>query len=794
MSEVRTQTATLIAERPDLAEALEEIIAVDQSTEVWEFDDVAIDPGRFGEIVSRDIVVKAGDGYRLNDPDAVRAVLAGEPTNPDEATLDFALPTDWRPSVDPRTTVALAAVLALLAAMRTLQLPTLYRDEHRLSPANDPYFYRTMVDRLLAQSSDPFSLELVTNMPARAVSRRPFSHAMNWWVAALLGGDQTAATLVALWLPVVASIGLGIVIYFTAKTASGDVRVGIAAVFFLALVPVHAVYTQLGFLEHRLHQYFWLGVTLLAVTWLASDVKRLSHMHKPASAVRQHLRKPRTWIAALAIGPALAFSMHAWGGSIMMMVPLALYAGGRALIDVREGITTTLANLPLLIGTAFGVAIAAFLHFRWEWHDSLLAYWPPLILVGMVLVFVIADLFRRIGVSSLVLGISEVIVGIAGIAIFTTQFPDEWDYLQDRADTLFTRDTATETMSLFTDAWTPITQIGLDFVLALFVLAFVVWMVWRQYEPAWLLLCTYALVWLVFASFQIRFAAQMSIIMAVFGGLGFVYLLGWIGLARRPELFAETKDVPRPDTESDPRISSMQLPSEPAAIGWIALILLLFTGMSLMFIPLLGADTMYDDDQYDSLLAIESHNESVAEYDHEYFVLSNWGDNRMYNYLLHGDGDSYGYASSNYQPFIESDHPDDHYDEIASQVGYVVIDDLETTDLPNNTYTTLHGDINDTTLPDSGHFQALHLGDTASAYATVPGATITVNGTNESITTTTAITLDDTDYTYERTLTESSNTTTATTVAYPGDYDLFDQTVSITQEDVINGSTIELDY
>lgn len=787
MSEVRNRTATLLEERPDLADTLATILEVDQANDTWDFDDVAIDPGRFGEIVSRDIVIKEGETYRIRDPDAVRAVLAGESEQDTTQRTTISVPFDWRPTLDTRAGIALLAVLGLLTFMRTLHLRTLYRDDHRLSPGNDPYFYRTMVDRLLAQSSDPFSLELVTSMPGRALSRRPFSHAMNWWVAALLGGDQTAATFVGMWLPVVASIVLGVVIYFTAKTVSGDIRVGIAAVFFLALVPVHAVYTQLGFLEHRLHQYLWLGVTLLALTWLAADLQRSLQTH-PDSAVHHHLRRPRTWIAALAIGPALAFSMHAWGGSIMMMVPLSLYAGGRALIDVREGIPTTLANLPLLIGTAFGVAITAFLHFRWEWHDSLLAYWPPLILLGMILVFVTADLFRRFGVSSLVLGLSEVIVGIAGIVIFVTQFRDEWEYLQDRADTLFTGDTATEQMSLFTDAWTPITQIGLDFVLALFVLAFVCWMIWRQYEPAWLVLCTYAIVWLGFAAFQIRFAAQMSIIISIFGGLGFVYLLGWISLVRMPDPFVDSDESTEPTTP----IASIQLPGEPAAVGWIVLILLLFTGMSLMFVPLLGADTMYDDDQYEALLSIESHNETVADAEHEYFVLSNWGDNRMYNYLLHGDGDSYGYASSNYQPFIESDHPDDHYDEIAGQVGYVVIDDLETTDLPNNTYTTLHGGVDDTTLPDSGHFQALYLGDTASAYATVPGATLTVNGTNESLSTTTTIEIDDTDYTYGRTLTEASNTTTSTTVAYPGDYELLGETITVSQEDVINGSTIEI--
>jgi hypothetical protein len=61
-----------LADRPDLEDPLATVLAVDEQAETWTFDDLEIDSGRFGELVSRGIVTAAGDGYRLADPEAVR--------------------------------------------------------------------------------------------------------------------------------------------------------------------------------------------------------------------------------------------------------------------------------------------------------------------------------------------------------------------------------------------------------------------------------------------------------------------------------------------------------------------------------------------------------------------------------------------------------------------------------------------------------------------------------------------------------------------------------------------------
>ena len=109
-----------------------------------------------------------------------------------------------------------------------------------------------------------------------AAGTRPLAHATNWWVTALLGGVD-AAPAVAAWLPVVASVCLGYLVYRTARLLTGDVRAALAAVLFYGLAPVNVVYTSVGFLDHQAHQYLWLGLLVVALTALAVDMAARVH-------------------------------------------------------------------------------------------------------------------------------------------------------------------------------------------------------------------------------------------------------------------------------------------------------------------------------------------------------------------------------------------------------------------------------------------------------------------------------------------------------------------------------------
>ncbi|MFC7058365.1 hypothetical protein [Halovenus salina] len=65
----------------------------------------------------------------------------------------------------------------------------------------------------------------------------------------------------------------------------------------------------------------------------------------------------------------------------------------------------------------------------------------------------------------------------------------------------------------------------------------VTWHVARRYEPDWLVLVCFAWSYLLLAGLQVRFAAQLSLFIAIFAGVALIYLLAAVDLARTPTLF-----------------------------------------------------------------------------------------------------------------------------------------------------------------------------------------------------------------------------------------------------------------
>ncbi len=803
MPDVREATESLLASRPELEGPIEEILAVDRSTETWTFDDVPVDSGVFGEIVDAGIVEKTNGAYRIANRSAVERALGAHETEgnalraiQDRIQVDPGL---FVPSVSASTVVALGGALVFLFAMRLLHLRDVFRGDRVLSPANDPYFYRYINDELLAISTDPLSLAVVADLPSRAAGRRPFAHVANWWVAALLGGDQWAAEMTAAWLPVVATVLLGVVLYWTATMVSGDVRIGVATVFVFALSPIHAVYGGLGFLEHRLHQYFWMGVTLLALTYLAVDFGRCRANVRVDRPVLAHFTSPWTWLASVTVAVSLALSILAWGGSIMMTFPLLGYVGFRAALDVRENISPGLVNLPLMAGLTGTVALTTWFHFRWGWHESFVVYVPLLTLVGLVGIFLVGEAFRHANWPVPVyLGV-QAATGIVGIYGFRRRFPDIWDRLRSRADDLIYRESAVETTSLFAHEWggllSPVMQNGFVFVIALVFLAWGWLVVSRSYHPAMLVPVAYATVWLVLAAIQIRFAAQLWIPLSILGGFGLVAVLSWLDLARSSPLVRDRTESA--GSQSPERVSTtrIHLPRDAGQVAWIVVVLVFLGGLSVLFMASTVAETTYDDDQYAALLAMEEHYDTVADADHEDFVLSNWGHNRMYNYFMHGDADSYGYARSHYFDFVTDDTADDWFDQFDDRVGYVVVNDVEQVPASDIVQAKLHHQLDPDggDLPPTAHYRAVYVGDTATAYAVVPGATITYNSTDAPVeSVTTEVTIDDIAFTYEQPFEAVDDESTAATVAYPGEYDIAGESIEVGEADVVNGTEIVL--
>lgn len=803
-STVADATASFSEEYDDGERALETTLAVDAEHETWTFDDLPLDSGTFGEIVSRGIVTKVDGEYRVSSREGVRAGLeggAGALEDGQDSGFEFSIPF----TLDKRAAGALAVALGVLFATRSLTYRSVIRGEHVVSPSNDPYHYRYWLEQLLTEGNG----SVITDLPEGAAGTRPLTHAANWFFAMLLGGDQWAADTVAVWFPVVATLALGLVVYWLAVVVTDDVRVGVVSVFFLALTPLHAAYTSIGYLEHRPHQYFWLGVTMLAFAWLAVDLERRRDRALTAqTAIREHLRQLWTWVAAAGLGLGVGLSIHAWGGGILLLVPAAVYVGLKVAIDVRAGLPPALANLPIIAGLGLGATLATFLHFSWGWHEMFTPAISMLVVVGAVAVVGFGAVWNRLEWPTW--GLVGLECGLAGVGLVALRYlrPEDWARLHERANDLLFREDAAETVSFFTVelavVFGPLQQFGVGFYIAVLFLGWACWIATRRYSPGWTLLAVYGVFWLVLAAIQARFAGQLTIPFSILGGLGFVHVLAWADLARAPVPFRESdeseRDSPNAHTtaaDGGKREPSIVVPRDTGTLVSLALIGLLVFGMSLVYLPSIVGQTTYNDAEFEATMAIDEH---AVDAEREYpdnFVLSKWEDNRMYNYFVNGEADKYDYAFGNFDYFRTSDDPDSWYEQFEeSQVGYVVMTDEEEAYSENTTQAKLHDDHG--TGGDDGepleHYQAIYIDDEATAFAVVPGATISTTGEpGETVTVETDVTVSSETITYERNVTVEEDGTLEVTVPYPGEYRVGQQNVDVSTADVENGSSVVLE-
>jgi dolichyl-diphosphooligosaccharide--protein glycosyltransferase len=789
-SRVYDATVTFLEDHPERHAALEAVLDADADADSWRFEDVDADSGTFGELVSLGVVEGEDGEYRIADREAVAAALAGEPPSETADSADgFEFNLDV--SFDPRATAALVGALAFLFVMRITAYRSVFRGDRVVSPGNDPYYYRYWMERLLAESSGPADWGVVATLPEGAAARRPFTHAANWWLAELLGGSQAAAAQVAAWLPVAGALALGVVLYRLGTVLTGDRRVGVAAVVLLATVPVHAVYSGVGFLEHRLHQYFWLGVTALELARLAVDLQRRRETASSAdAAVRSHLGDARTWLAALALGVATGISAHVWGGSPLVFAPLALYVALRAAMDARAGVSPLRASLPLVAGLGVGGALSALLHVGWGWHQSFVAYTPLLVCGGAVGVLALGELWHRLNLSGRSLVGTEALLAVCGAALVWVLRPGDLTALQTRAGDLFFRSGITETKSLFAAEYGfvfgPMTQLGLVFYLALVPLAWATWVAARRYEPGWLLVAAYTWYFTALAGVQVRFAGQLALFVAVLGGLGFVHLLSAMALAAAPRPFRNAHDEKRAQTASarrdgDAERSTFALPDDRVKLAYLLGVFVLVAGLGTLLVPSLVGQITYSDGEYATAAAIADHAEQTERTDPESYVLSEWDRNRMYNYVANGEAESYSYARETYPAVAGAPDPDDRYGQIDGRVGYVVVDTARV-----GANATLDGDGN-----HSAHYRALRVGDDVAGFAVVDGARI--EGTAEpgtTVTATTDVAVDGASFEYEREATVGEDGTFSVTVAYPGEYAVGGESVTVSESDVRSGGVV----
>ncbi|SFR34712.1 hypothetical protein [Halorubrum sodomense] len=811
-----------LAAHPEAEAALAALVERDDRGEPWTFADIDLDSGRFGDLVARDLAREVDDGYRLRNPDAVRAAIEAGPADADDASGAASEGADADaigaddahtesnylavPDVDALTLLGLVGALLAVAAARLVAAPAVFQQGFVVSPANDTYFFRYWQERLVARADGVLDLGLFADMGG-AAGTRPLAHATNWWVTVLLGGVD-AAPAVAAWLPVVASVCLGYLVYRLARLLTGDVRVALAAVLFYGLAPANVVYTSVGFLDHQAHQYLWLGLLVLTLTALGVDAARRTARTDPRAASRAHARDATMWLVALGLAVAVAASAHAYGGSPLTFVPVAAVVGLRVALDVRRDVSPAAANAPLLGGLALGAGLALAAHLGLGWHESIAAVTPVLVAGGALVVVGLGELWRRVAWPPLGLVAAEAVVAAGGLVTYARLRPGDIERLRARAGDLFFREGISETVSLFSPDFAvvfgPLLQLGLGFYFAVAVLAVATWAVARRYEPGWLVLVCFAWYYTLLATIQVRFAGQLAIMIAPFAGVGLVYLLAAIDIARPVAALGRGDDADsrsrrarsgraRTDESGsgDERaITSLALPEGTRLRGYLAATVALVLLFNLLLVPSLVGQTTHDRAQFDAALTVDSHAEAVGREYPRNFVLSRWGDNRMYNYFVSGEARSYGYARSTHAQFLSSPDPDAWYDRFRGRVGYVVVTERETAPAANATYAALHEGLGlgvNGTAP-TGHYQLLASDDGVRTFAVVPGATIQISApSGEQVTATTMVTAGGATYEYARSATVVNGTATIR-VAHPGEYQVGNRTVTVTNTDVFAGN------
>ena len=782
--EMNEATREFLRDYPDAEGSLRELLERDRSGP-WTFDDVAMDSGRFGELISRDIAEQTDDGYRLRHPDAVEAALDGETLGTADEGRTDGLRSRLREAVSVRELTALIGALAIVVAARVHSYRSVFREGHVVSPGNDPYFYRYWQEQLLARSSGVTDFGLLADMGGAAGSR-PLTHAVNWWLAELLGGSADAAATVAAWLPVLGAVALGILLYLLAKLLTGDFRVALAAVAFLGLAPVHVVYTSVGFLEHRLHQYFWLGVLALGLAWLAVDVqRRRTDTTDSTETARQHAFAPESWAVAAVVAVAVAASAHTWGGSPLTFIPVALYVALRGVIDVEAGVPPVFANLPLLGGLAGGGVLTLGLHFGLGWHEPLAAGTPLLVAVGGFGVLGLAEGWQRLGRSARSLLGAEALITVLGVVAVWVLQPVNPDRILRRLDDLLFREEATETASLFTAEYAyllgPLWQIGISFYFGLAALAVGTLVVARRYEPGWLVCVCFAWYYMLLAALQARFAAQLVFFIALFAGVACVYLLAKVDLVRQFTPF----------DRSDPiDISDVSMPGGTRSgylVGTVCLLLI----FNFIFIPTLVGQVLYTDEQFEAALEIDDHVENVDREYPDTAIETRWDEIRMYNYFVNGESGSY---DSRYTSFLTAEDPDEQHTNLRQNGKYIVINRWP--ESPGPAYDTLYeglgvgyGDVNQT----AGRYQPVYLSDEERVFTVVEGAVLNVSGDDgRELTATTDVEIDGETIEYERRGTVAEGFVEIR-VAHAGEYTIAGETVTVSEENVSEGEELRID-
>ncbi|MFD1513945.1 STT3 domain-containing protein [Halomarina rubra] len=780
----------LLADRPELVPAVEAVLAAD---EPFAFADLSVDSGRFGELVSQGVVEKTSEGeYRVADRGAVRQGLEAARTGDTErettatggVTSNASRSTPSLPSFsdfdrsDKLTALGLLAGLLLVVAFRLTSWPAVFRDGHVVLSGNDPYYYRFLVEQLV---TDPQVTP--SNLPGAAAKGEPLTVVSLWLVALLFGGLDAVGGVLA-WYPPVAAATTGLLVYGVATLVTDDRRVGLASVLMLAVLPGHAMRTSMGFADHHAFDYVWLALTLLGVVAVTVAARRSQARSRP------RLGLSGVGVATVALG--VTGQVLAWEAGPLLVVPLGLYLAVDALRAVAEEESPLHTGGPVVLGVGIAAALTWLVHSTLGWHTTLVAAAPALVAVGGVGVLVLGEAAYRTGLPAWALAAIELVGGVAAVVALRMLAPQFWtEFTTAATDRLFADRAIAEVQSLFSGSLGWLLLFGL---LLLIALPYLGWSLHRARTDArWLPLGVYGTYFLVLAAVQVRFVGQLSPVVAVFAGLAFVHVAGWADVVAPPAPFAGGT------------APTLSLPDRSTVQALVVLFVLL-AGLSVVQVPLKTNLVTTDAGEYETAAEMSAYSEKTGLTYPENYVLSNWGDNRVYNYFVSGESFSYSFAERHYRSFLSGTDGEGWYERLNRR-GFVVTTDaaagsgLTVTnangDATPDIGTRLHDDYGsrDGDDPGLGHYRLVATVDDGryKAFHLVPGAVVRGSADPSStVTVETRVEVDGTSFAYTRQTTADADGQYSVRVAYPGAYAVpgTESRVTVEERAVLNGTTV----
>ncbi|MCY4732260.1 hypothetical protein KY092_17035 [Natronomonas gomsonensis] len=749
----------LLDDRPDLEPALEDVRAVDRDTETWAFDDVPVDSGVFGELVGAGVVESAGDEYRLADPRAVEAAIFGEVEESETTDIEFSLP-----DIDRTAVASLLGLLGLTVAFRMTTYGSVFRDRV-VYPANDPYYYVYHVEQGLQNGWGP------SNLPGGLETQEPLTVLIMLSSADLAGGLGHHSTVLAV-LPVIAAVMTGLLLYLFACEVTGDRRIALASVLVLAVLPLHVARSSAGFVDHHAFDAPW----LVMAAWGLTVTLGIDTLEVEWPTIR----------AISLLGLGVAGSVLAWWAAALLLLPVALSVVVGGTLAVRDDEPLFAPGVATTLGVGLGATLVGLTHLVWGWHDTVVVAVPVLLAVGVAGVVSAVAAWRHLELPPWTFPVTGVGGAAAVTAAVALLAPTTWGRITGQLSRLFEGQNIAEVNSLFsgsTMGW--LVLFGLLLVVSIPAMG---WGVYRVYdgERHWLAPTSYGVVLLGLGAVQLRYGGELAPFVALFAGVVIVALARWVDAARSPVPF---------ENES----LELSIPDRDVAVR-IGFVVVLVCGLSAIQAPIVTSDLAIPQEQYETASFIDGHaKENGYDYPQSY-VFSPWSWNRMYNYYVNGEAQSYGYAQSNYRPFTFSETPDESYQQYVRSDSYLVTEPVPGS--PNITDAMMQSRLHDhygsrsEGVAGLAHYRALYaspIGD-YKAFRIVPGATI--EGAAEpdaTVTLTTEVDIEGDEFTYERQTTANANGTYSVTVPYPGEYDLegaATEPVSVSEAAVNSGETV----